>query len=605
MSTYDRVDSDSQNTSGNKRPDEKVQSLVRELVKSGLTDQEAYRRIRKQITDDKVREIAHAAYLERKKIIAKYASKFARKMQTNSEYHTFTAEERMKRARQYAKANGIDSEEVDLFLKSLLGLKTYENIYNVPVTPISKLFGLRAIKETSDPLDVPASELSEVNDIISMRASSAVLHSNVTLQSFSYQDCDRSALHGGGSTALYRQNIYTHINPVLFALFVPKVKVLDECILLSNFGTIIEAKHRRAPFRTQADYALYNNLVNDPTGFLCDEKSPIRDIKHRFTIQNLIWENILSLRQGLYYTPAAQNLNSAINSCRNNVFEAPDMTYISDEGTYLRRLLGAFSLRPTFVSTVSAFNQYPNLVDPYGLQTHSYSGSYHGQNLEKITSISMITVRLPLVHNAEGSQVTRLEDSLRQQQQWYKEGSAIVPKFQTIVNSNGVVFFHVNRRYNTIKLQPQNACHFDRLPSQINGWEALNMSPVEFSCEINITGEVYDLRSVIMTEVNPLHKNMIIGTTAAIIIPDYPGNPWGNTMGKSVVVYDPVGAKFFDMTSDNKEKYNSALSYINYDYVVEKDTPEPLTCIAATRGSIFMYVRRPNRAPCPESNNFY
>merc|ERR1711933_111855 len=113
-------------------------------------------------------------------------------------------------------------------------------------------------------------------------------------------------------------------------------------------------------------------------------------------------------------------------------------TYIKDEGTILRRLLGAFSMRPTIVVTTPLYNvMSPNsFVSP--------------NNISKVTTIPMITIRLPL--NTQGSDLAIHLSHARNQAQWYIENKTFVPKSQSILFTRDILFFYVARRYQTINV---------------------------------------------------------------------------------------------------------------------------------------------------------
>lgn len=368
-------------------------------------------------------------------------------------------------------------------------------------------------------------------------------------------------------------------------MFLPKIKLFEETMILANLGGIIEAKHHSRRINTQPDYELYLNLLNDPTAHLCSETSAIQDIKHRFHIQQKLWENVLSLRQGIYYSDKFSDLRVAINNCKNNLYDSPDLTYVQDEGTFLRRLLNTFSIRPTIISTTN-MAQTNELADPTGFTYNSLNM----MNISQLTSIPIITVRVQSAGVNGNAAPINLTDSMNQLQ-WFKEGNMIVPKQQSILHSREVLIFYVSRRYQTISLARANPCNFSRLPTTVAGWEVLNTNIVDFTSEITVATDVFDLRSVVMVETDAEKLNLIIGTTSAVIIPDYVGNAWNNTYDKTVLFYDPVGAGILTYR-DNNPVNNTPVTWIEYEKSLNSDKSASLQERACMRGTIFIYQKR-------------
>lgn len=576
--TYDR--------SGDEPRDSKMDSVIKGLIKHGLNNYQAMQEIKSLYKDDdKMRKTVMEAFENRLKYITKKATNFKRKVYTK--LANVSADVRFIKAKKYAQKNKISDDEMNVFINMIFKDNTLESSFNnVPNTPIAKMLGFSQSVTSSDALDVSVSDMTHVNDIISMRAATTAVHSQVVLQSLTYKDCDLKAIHGSAGFTPYRKNIYNHVNPVVAALFLPRIKCLDENMLIANMGSIIEAKQRRTNISTQPDYELYQNLINDPTAFLCNDTSPIQDIKHRFYLQTKLWENVLNLRQGIFYDDRLNDLTVAINNCKNNLYDAPDLTYVQDEGTYLRRLLGAFGIRPTVISTSSAFGN--QLFDPTGMQMNALSAA----GISQLTTVPMITVRLPINFNDNNSAPISILDAMSQTQ-WFKEGMTIVPKKQSVLHSRDCIFFYVSRRFQTISLTRTNMpCNFSKLPTTVGGWEALNQHVVDFPPETTIFNDVFDLRSVVLVETNPMRKNLIIGTTAAVIIPDYMNNMWGNTFDKAVLLYDPVGVGIQQIQADGQTITNNPITYIDYDTRLDTPLCESLCQRASTRGTIFMYQKR-------------
>ena len=98
--------------------------------------------------------------------------------------------------------------------------------------------------------------------------------------------------------------------------------------------------------------------------------------------------SISTLRNGRYYDCAVTALGAAVDSCRRTYEENPDLIYDSDEGSYLTKIFGAFSLRPTVMS------QTP-IIHSNVLGVNIGTPGYGGPSVPKVHTVPFITVRIP------------------------------------------------------------------------------------------------------------------------------------------------------------------------------------------------------------------
>jgi hypothetical protein len=70
--------------------------------------------------------------------------------------------------------------------------------------------------------------------------------------------------------------------------------------------------------------------------------------------------------------------------CRLNKYDTPDLIYGRYDGTILKRLISAFSFRPTIVSTLPIYSNIMVNVNPYQQHVRPV-----------VTSVSMINLKLP------------------------------------------------------------------------------------------------------------------------------------------------------------------------------------------------------------------
>ena len=213
-----------------------------------------------------------------------------------------------------------------------------------------------------------------------------------------------------------------------------------------------------------------------------------------------------------------------LSTCADlNKQDNPDLVYGRYDGTILKRLLSAFSFRPTIVSTTPVYN-IVNL-NPYQ------------QNVRPVvTAVPMINLRLPPTIN--DSTPISLADAL-DQHQYFLENGAMIPRHTSLIYSRGVLFFFVDRRANVIRYNDMQPFNIARLPLSVSGFERLNDREVDFKDEITIRSDVYQLRSVVLAEVNrnAPERNLVVGSSALIMIHADPAN---GVFSNEFLQYDPI-----------------------------------------------------------------
>jgi hypothetical protein len=337
-----------------------------------------------------------------------------------------------------------------------------------------------------------------------------------------YEDCKIEAITGTFNRDI-RENSSNHVHPVLAALFFPKIDSLDSHFLRSNIANIVHARLNNAPFTTTDDYKLFDALVKDPNDIVCNSKSTMEDLYTRALLQQSIWSSVLNLRKGQYYKDTFKDFIPTIDVCRLNKHDTPDLVYGRYDGTVIKRLLSAFSFRPTVVATVPAYQIFNR--NPYQ------------QNISPVVAyVPMINLKLPPSNNNDPID---LEESL-EQQQYFLENGVIVPKQTSLIFSNDVLFFFVDRRANIIKtVNTLVPFGFNNNLSSALGFERLNNREVIYKPIFTIRNDEYRLRSVVLSEVNQQSdaKNLIIGSSAVIMIhSDHTKNIYSNEF----LLYNPM-----------------------------------------------------------------
>ncbi len=513
-------DEDSTPTQG---PKGNVDREVAELIKSKATDYEAWRKLEAKY-GGKNQDLVNNIMEEHKKklnYIYRKVKKFKNLLLDRYNSLNLTNQELLAKAKKYQRKYKLTDDEFDMFI---ILLKTDTNAKHafgnqIPTSNMAKTLGYDDFLAKTATLSVKPDELGSIEEIVNLYGITKPIHAQVVLQSLTYEDCGAEALVGKYDAA--KQNVYSYISPIIAAMFIPKIKLFDERMLMANIGYIVSCKAKSQRIQTLPDFNLYWSMISDPNDTACHEINAVQDLKNRFALQTNIWDAVLNIRQGKYFYNDPNGLAKfmlALESCRNVIHDAPDLTYIKDEGTILRRILSAFSLYPTYVSVSRMMGMMVGTTMGFPTSPLEAAG------FSNITRIPMITLRLPLKLSKNDVNMS-LDDALVQPQ-WFVENKTIVPKTLQIIHSNDCIIFYVGRRYQTINIarmtMPYN---FTNLPMTISGVESLNTYPVNAPKIMEIINDSYALRSVVIVETVPIgNKNVIVGSSTLILRPSDPLN---------------------------------------------------------------------------------
>lgn len=532
--------------------------------------------------DEDMVQAVFDGYKKKQEHIHKKAQKFRNLMLTKYMNKNMTFDDLLAKARKYKKKYELSDSEFQLFLNLALTDKSrqYKNVLMAPNTAMSRILG-QDPTGLSGKLNVKEKELAVLQEILKMHGETRPLHAQVVLQSLTYQGFAPEALMGKFDSR--KHNAFDCIHPVLAALFLPRIGYLDEHVLIANLANIIKCKYEGIPISTQPDYELYWDLITDPNNTVCDMSSPIRDLRNRVLLQCKIWENVLNLRQGRYYNSPQGDFMLAVDNCKHNFFDTPDLEYVKDEGTIFRRLISCFSIRPTIVTTSPI----------YGIVSHNPHVP-SSANVQ-VTTIPMITFRLPVTFR---TMITRsayhLEDSLHQAQH-FVENKMLVPKAQSIIYSKEVLFFYVTRRYHDLNVVQQNAPYvFTKLPKTLTGLEKLNDQPVNFSYNMSVGSEMYELRSVLfVNQTKAGDVKIITGSSAGCIMP---ANPRDGRPTEQCCLYDPQSVqKTSPDTTTGMPVLPEPVTWIPKTHSIPRGLGREVMSFherAVHNGTVFMYVQR-------------
>jgi hypothetical protein len=551
-----------------------VQKLLnKKLDKNALSGE--IDRLRHKVGDDEVVDQIHKAYLEKYNKTLKRARKFAdlvRKRYGNTNYPLHTL---LEKAQKYKIKHNLTNEEYNLFQRmyeeELVGLKPADVMEHK--TNMARVLGDINVAMNKGTMKLNDSDYKHMQELIKLNATTKALHSQVLLQSLQYKDCDFEAMSGK-----YDRNMGfgpgEHIHPVIAALFLPKINILESTFLQSNISSIVKARFNNEPLMSKSDYELFYALSKDPNDIVCDNRSSVLDLLNRFQIQNQLWNCVLGLRNGQYYNNMYRDFMTSIDTCKYNKYDNPDLVYGRYDGTVIKRLFAAFSFRPTVVASMSSvvnnmiLNPYQQTIKP------------------NITAVPMVNLRLPISLNSNPAPVD-LMDSVNQNQVLFQNGT-FVPHQTSIVYSNGVLVFCVDRRSTLAYTAPdQQPFNITKLPIAVAGFEAVNTHKVEFEHQITVNKDNYRLRSVVVAVTNDLsqQKNIAVGSAAVVI--GYAGDEVAGVplFSNDHYLYEPYAVH--NPTPGNVKNEAPITSL--------RETPDPnsddqdFKTLAETKGLIFVY----------------
>merc|ERR1712000_450045 len=174
-------------------------------------------------------------------------------------------------------------------------------------------------------------------------------------------------------------------------------------------------------------------------------------------------------------------------------FDSPDMFQVHDEGTMLRKMLAVFSFRPTFTQ-LSSF-----------VHTTGFGYSNLGAVSRSVfTNVPICNIRLPQAPLNSGAKYPAINlESALTQADWYVENKMVVPKNKSVIYSKNIIFFYVNRRYQSVNFANVDmGFRYMALPGSFSGMTNLNTTELEFGPDVTIGNDRFNLTSVIV--LNPL-----------------------------------------------------------------------------------------------------
>ena len=553
---------------------------IKELIGSGKNPGSVLAHLKNKYDDEVMANVIFDGYIKRLEKIRKNAEKFRNDMAVKYRGRNVPINELIRRASKRKKKYNFSEDEFQIFVNSILKNKGAPPGMKIPTTQISKTLGLDSgIFGNSEKLSIDPRYTDVLNEILTYNSTYKHLHASVLLQSLSYKEFAPEAMNGRYNPG--KDNIYASVDSVLAALFLPKFQIIEERLLHASLANIINTKNEGNPILGKPEFDFYRSMIMDTNDTVCDTSSPIVDLRNRVVLQVEIWKTVLALRQGKYYDNIEPAINRpsvigfllALDNCRNSVYDVPDLTYVKDEGGIMRRILTAFSLKPTLVTISPAFGMVS--VNPY-LTTN---------NVIHPEQVTMLSLRLPAhtIKKPGTNQDVKIHlSSVLQQPQWFVENGSLVAKSQEVIYSRDLIIIYVNRRSQSINVGRLNhPFNIKRLPMTMSGLERANTREVQFDREVKIGGESFKLKSVVLCKTkafeNPVTRRddeLIIGSCT--IFAEYSEAH----DGPRYTVYDPGSADvnggpmrlINHETLDLPERNNPSTSAVIEEHIRQKGT---------------------------------
>ena len=555
---------DSQNRNEKKHSSSINEEVHHLLRKKGKISQNDFTRLKDKYDDDELVDNIQNIYSEKYTAIIKKAKKFARLIRekyanTQTPFHIL-----LQKAIKYKIAYNLSDDEFAEFQRiyeqELIGNNTNDIIRQQ--TNIMKVLGGITMNINGFKKKLNDDDYKYLQEIMKLYSKNKNLHSQVILQSMQYTDCAYESLHGKYDRNL--NNIGDHVHPVIVALFIPKIDIVDEFFLWSNIAGIVKARFNNERLQSKADYELFHALTTDPNDIVCDNSSPILDLLNRAQLQAQLWNSVLNLRNGQYYNSSFRDFISSVDICKLNKQDTPDLLYGRFDGVIIKRLLSAFSFRPSIVTTTPLISTVS--MNPYLLN-----------NKPLVSTIPMINMRLSPIADTQ----ILLKEAINQTQ-FFLENGNVVPRHTSIIWSRGILIFYVDRRSNTITYNDQLIkMNLNILPSSIGvmgGFERINDTKVIINDSLQIRGEPFRLRSVVIAEIN--EKNLMISSSTLLV--DYRNDESPLNRTTCYYCYDPY--------APNNREAEYIQNTINQIHKEDSEHGLSFTSMAQTQGIVYIFT---------------
>ena len=539
-----------------------------------------------------------------RKKVSKMIKKFVEKIETK--YGHLDIPDLVKKGMKHASKLGFSNAEKEALKNYILNKNTdvqYTPFQELGYSEMSKFLGFS--EYTGQALAVTAVDQPALQEIARLYETSKLIHSGIRHNLVSYTSCDPNALLSTYDKEKHNLSLFIH--PLIVALFLVRIKAIEKRMLYSNIGRLvvqrsqmyfqkiddkkINAKYLNwnlsmndlIPGELEADLEFMWDIAKDPNSLdHFNDETPMANLLKRFSVQIELWKNVLALRQGKFYSNTTDyndgngimGLHKVLSSYAWTYFDSPDMYHINDEGNLLRKLLAVFSFRPTLIQ-LSSFGQK-------GLMGYS--------NLPAISKATFINspicnIRLPttLLGTAAVNGPAISLSSALSKSEWYIENKMVVPKNTSIIYSRSVIFFYINRRYQSPLANIDMGFRYLSVPGTISGLTTINTAEVNVLPDIVVGNDKFDLTSVVV--LNPLLEDQLATGCSAMVV--YSGAAMGNP--DRYYYYNPLDAGIMYANSAGKYVRNDPITRLKPNSMNGDDSPGFYN-MARNYGTILVYV---------------
>lgn len=568
-------------------------------LKSGLPSSQVVAMLKQQGKEQREIDAFMEKYEVSRKKIAKVVRKFVEKIETK--YGHLDIPELVKKGMKHASKHDFSPAERDAFIRFVMKGDTetpYLPFSELGYTEMSKFLGFTS--NTGQVFSVKATDHPALQEIARLYEQTKLLHTGIRQNLITYRGYDFGAMHGVYDADKDNPSLYVH--PLIVALFLPQISSIEKRMLYSNIGRFVFQRTQMyfqnadrkymgwtlslndlIPGELESDLLFMYDIAKDPNSLdHFSDESPMSNLLKRFQVQIELWKNVLTLRQGKYFSKTGScgtacddgiaGLRNVLNSYSWTYFDSPDLAQVQDEGTLLRKLLAVFSFRPTFTQITSLTNRsglgYTNL----------------GAVRATFVQTPVCNLRLPIgiTGGAYTGSVVRLDSALTNTG-LFIENKMLVPKNTAVIHSRAVLFFYVNRRYQSPLVNIEMGFKYMSVPGTMSGLTSINTTKVSYDYIQRLGNEKFYLTSVVV--LNELIGNQL-STGCSSIFVEYPQQP---IQQRAYYYYNPIycGIAYEDPTQPGKKAYNRPIMQI----------PENANArgpgfrdMAESYGTIFIYV---------------
>uniref|UniRef100_A0A6C0H7Q6 Uncharacterized protein n=1 Tax=viral metagenome TaxID=1070528 RepID=A0A6C0H7Q6_9ZZZZ len=549
--------------------------------------QRDFMELREKYDDIDLANQIQKAYLIKHSYITKKAKKVVNVIKKkygsqNLPYH-YLLEKALIFKKKYKFSDAVFMAFMEIYERELLGNSSNEVL--LPSTKMMDVLGYVDIKYAPNQKKISDTDYKYIQEIIKINATTKQLYSYIVQQTILYdENLVTNLLQRPYKPQNGDSNVGPLVHPVIGAIFIHKNSVVDSHFLFSNMANIVESRFNQQPLKFLADIKLFNALIRDSDDIICNSSSPYADLLSRIKIQVNLWDTVLSFRQGKFYNrPSFSSLLSELQTCNIISNDETIIMYGNTDGILLRRLLGAFSFKPTVI--VSLKGHFHN-SQPGPTSVASYSTNPYKQLVRPmVMNVPILNIRVPININ-----ITSLDPvSINLQDHFHTndivfENNMMMNRERQILYSHGVMFFHVDRRkinsYEIIKLSGLTYNSHIRYPSGLPQTIMHNYSEindniiVEWNPNLTISMNdiIYNLKSIIVGETIKLPKTpnqisssintkeVIVNSCAVVFMDDA-----SNSASPQVLRYDPIGLNV---------KYNEFYREQPLKDIPENDVPD-------------------------------